>query len=155
MNQSPPPSPAGEAAGARARQPDAGCRPSAPGAMPAGEAPFDRQRLPAASGAAPDILAGRLRALAHPVRLAMLETLARAQGCVCGEIVRHFPLAQSTVSQHLKVLVEAGLVRARTEGPRTAYCLDPQALAALRSELDHLLAHLAADAPCADVTDPC
>lgn len=81
-------------------------------------------------------LADRLRALAHPARLAVLKTLARANRCVCGEIVRGLPLAQSTVSQHLKVLGEAGLICSRAEGARISYCLDRAALAALRAEID-------------------
>ncbi|WP_454915828.1 ArsR/SmtB family transcription factor [Xanthobacter sediminis] len=83
-----------------------------------------------------DVLADRLRALAHPARLAVLQTLARANRCVCGEIVRGLPLAQSTVSQHLKVLGEAGLICSRAEGARISYCLDRAALAALRAEID-------------------
>lgn len=98
--------------------------------------------------AADDALADRLRALAHPVRLTVLRTLGRQQGCVCGEIVRVLPLAQSTVSQHLKVLLEAGLIRSRSEGSRSSYCLDRPALAALRSEIDQLLSALAAPEAC-------
>lgn len=87
-------------------------------------------------------LALALRALAHPARLAMLEMLARAEGCVCGDIVRTLPLAQSTVSQHLKVLVDAGLVRSKSEGTRSSYCIDRAAMAALRDSLGPLLARL-------------
>ncbi|MDQ0506525.1 ArsR/SmtB family transcription factor [Xanthobacter agilis] len=101
---------------------------------------IDPPFLPAGDDAAPDpaaftALADRLRALGHPARLAVLHTLARENRCVCGEIVRELPLAQSTVSQHLKVLGEAGLIRSRAEGARTAYCLDHAALAALRAEI--------------------
>lgn len=87
-------------------------------------------------------LAERLRALSHPVRLTMLETLGTADRCVCGELVRALPLAQSTVSQHLKVLQEAGLVRSRPEGQRSAYCLDRAALMALQADFDALFAAL-------------
>lgn len=87
-------------------------------------------------------LARALRALAHPARLAVLEMLARAEGCVCGDIVRTLPLAQSTVSQHLKVLVDAGLVRSKSEGVRSSYCIDRAAMAALRDSLGPLLANL-------------
>lgn len=93
------------------------------------------------------LLAERLRALAHPVRLTMLETLGAADRCVCGELVRTLPLAQSTVSQHLKVLQEAGLVCSRPEGPRTVYCLDREALVGLREELDALFAQLLGTRP--------
>lgn len=93
------------------------------------------------------LLAERLRALAHPVRLTMLGTLAAADRCVCGELVRALPLAQSTVSQHLRVLQDAGLVRSRPEGPRTAYCLDRETLSTLREELDGLFAQLLGTGP--------
>ncbi|WP_051356430.1 ArsR/SmtB family transcription factor [Azorhizobium doebereinerae] len=85
-----------------------------------------------------DRLATQLRALAHPARLAVLETLARQDSCMCGEIVRGLPLAQSTVSQHIKILVEAGLIRASVSGSRTCYCIDKAALAALRDDVQAL-----------------
>jgi len=101
------------------------------------------------------VLAMQLRALAHPARLAMLERLAAPEGCLCGEVVRALPLAQSTVSQHLKVLVEAGLVRLRVEGARSCYCLDAEALARLSGDLDALLARLMAAAGRGGPTQPC
>lgn len=78
-------------------------------------------------------LAGRLKALAHPVRLQIVRALldARAGRCSCGDIVRDLPLAQSTVSQHLKVLREAGLIRGASEGQRCCYRIDRDALAAV------------------------
>lgn len=82
-----------------------------------------------------DLLALRLRALGHPARLAILRALARADRCHCGEIVRGLPLAQSTVSQHLKILKEAGLIDGTVEGPRSCYCLDREALAGTLSAL--------------------
>jgi len=87
-----------------------------------------------------DRLASQLRALAHPARLAVLETLARQDTCVCGDIVRGLPLAQSTVSQHIKILAEAGLVRTTvtTAGGRPCYCIDKAALAALRGDIEAL-----------------
>lgn len=88
-------------------------------------------------------LALQLRALAHPVRLKVLETLARHETCMCGEIVAGLPLAQSTVSQHIKVLAEAGLIRAEADGPRFCYCIDHEALDALQGQLDGLFAALA------------
>jgi len=72
------------------------------------------------------------KALAHPVRVQIVRTLARIDGCVCGELVDQLPLAQSTVSQHLKVLKEAGLVRGTIDGPRICYCIDPEGLRRLR-----------------------
>ena len=70
------------------------------------------------------------RALGHPARLAILRTLAARRTCVCGQVVEVVGLAQSTVSQHLKVLREAGLVTGTPDGPRSCYCLDAAGLAA-------------------------
>lgn len=69
-----------------------------------------------------------LRALANPARFRIVQTLAARNACVCGELVGDLPLAQSTVSEHLKVLSDAGIVRGTVEGPNTCYCLDPDAL---------------------------
>lgn len=81
-------------------------------------------------------LADTLKALAHPARLAIVRLLAKRDECVCGDIVDDLPLAQSTVSQHLKALKEAGLIRGTIEGRTTCYCLDPEAVVALRDDLD-------------------
>jgi len=63
-------------------------------------------------------------ALSHPARVAILETLAKRKTCICGEIVDILPLAQSTVSQHLRALREAGLIKGEIDGPRSCYCID-------------------------------
>lgn len=78
-------------------------------------------------------LAALARALAHPARVAIVRHLARRGTCVCGEIVDVLPLAQATVSQHLKVLKEAGLVQGEVDGPRTCYCVNPAALRRFRA----------------------
>ncbi len=78
-----------------------------------------------------DELALLAKALGHPVRVQIVRILARTEGCV-NELVEQLPLAQSTVSQHLKVLKEAGLVRGTVEGPRNCYCIDPAGLRRLR-----------------------
>ena len=78
----------------------------------------------------------RLKALAHPARLRILDVLAARGTCVCGEIVEVLPLAQATVSQHLKILKDAGLLQGTIEGPRSCYCLDAAALGELRRTLD-------------------
>lgn len=75
-------------------------------------------------------LARWAKALGHPARLAILRTLAARGTCVCGQVVEVVGLAQSTVSQHLKVLREAGLVTGTPDGPRSCYCLDTAGLAA-------------------------
>jgi len=73
-------------------------------------------------------LAALAKALAHPARIAILKELAKRQSCVCGEIVEVMPLAQSTVSQHLKELLAAGLIQGTVEGVKSCYCINPEAL---------------------------
>lgn len=64
------------------------------------------------------------KALSHPAKIAILTTLARRRECICGELVIDLPLAQSTVSQHLKVLKDLGLIRGEVDGPRSKYCIN-------------------------------
>ena len=78
-------------------------------------------------------LASLCKALGHPARVQIVRLLMSVDTCVCGDIVERLPLAQSTVSQHLKVLKEAGLVKGEIDGPRTCYALDREALAEFRS----------------------
>ena len=78
-------------------------------------------------------LAQLSKALGHSARIQIVRLLARRESCICGEIADEFPLAQSTISQHLKILKEAGLIRGEVDGPRTCYCLDPRALRRLRA----------------------
>lgn len=94
-------------------------------------------------------LATRLNALAHPARLCILTHLAQ-QGCCacCKDVVSQLDLAQSTVSQHLKILVDAGLVRHRRQGTRSLYEIDSSAIEALSGSVTHLLAKCSAG-PCA------
>jgi ArsR family transcriptional regulator, arsenate/arsenite/antimonite-responsive transcriptional repressor len=79
------------------------------------------------------------KALGHPARVRILELLLTKDACCCGEIVDELPLAQATVSQHLKVLKEAGLVVGEIEGPRVSYCANPERLALLHDHLGVLL----------------
>ena len=69
-------------------------------------------------------LAIKLKALAHPARIAILKVLAAQNACICGEIVEVLPLAQSTVSQHLKELKNAGLINGTIDGPKSCYCIN-------------------------------
>ena len=69
------------------------------------------------------------KALSHPARIRIVEYLKAVDHCICSEIVEMLPLAQSTVSQHLKILKVAGLVLGEIEGPRTCYCLDKKRMA--------------------------
>jgi len=78
-------------------------------------------------------LADLAKALGHPARVKILRILATRNACVCGELVDELPLAQSTVSQHLKVLKDAGLIRGELSGPRTCYCLEPRAVRRLKA----------------------
>ena len=73
------------------------------------------------------------KALGHAARVQIVRLLVRRTSCVCGEIVDELPLAQSTVSQHLKVLKEAGLIRGEIDGPRVCYCIEPRALRRLKA----------------------
>jgi DNA-binding transcriptional ArsR family regulator len=64
------------------------------------------------------------KALAHPARIAILELLTKKQSCICGDIVDDLPLSQSTVSQHLKELKAAGLIKGEIDGVKVCYCID-------------------------------
>lgn len=90
--------------------------------------------------------AERLKALGHPARLAIVRALAERSRCCCADVCSGLPLAQSTVSQHLKVLRDAGLVSFRRDGVRSSYVLNPAAFAALRDEIGAIAA-LARSAP--------
>ena len=78
-------------------------------------------------------LASLTKALGHPARVQIIRLLVRREACVCGDIVDELPLAQSTVSQHLKVLKEAGLIKGEIDGPRVCYCVEPRTLRRLKS----------------------
>ena len=84
-------------------------------------------------------LAKMLKALGNPIRFQIVETLAERQMCITSEIVETTPLAQSTVSQHLKVLKEAGLILGEIEGPATCYCLNPVNIRWLKDQIGNWL----------------
>ncbi|CAG0970268.1 putative HTH-type transcriptional regulator [Planctomycetaceae bacterium] len=83
-------------------------------------------------------LAKLAKALGHPVRVRIVQLLLKRDSCMCGDIVDQLPLAQSTVSQHLKVLKEAGIIFGQTDGPAVCYCVNQQALTRLGELLNHL-----------------
>ncbi|HEY3215267.1 MAG TPA: metalloregulator ArsR/SmtB family transcription factor [Candidatus Eisenbacteria bacterium] len=86
-----------------------------------------------------DIRLARLaKALAHPARVAILRMLIERGDCQCGVIVEHLPLAQATVSQHLKVLKEAGLIRGEIDPPRVCYCVNPEVVRKLKMLVQEL-----------------
>jgi DNA-binding transcriptional ArsR family regulator len=99
--------------------------------------------LPSDEAGADARLARLAKALAHPARVAILRLLLKRRTCMCGEIVDVLPLAQSTVSQHLRQLKEAGLIRGEVDGPRVCYCVDEGVLA----QLEALLGQLSASRP--------
>lgn len=72
-------------------------------------------------------LASLAKALGHPARIAILQYLMKSKACMCGDIVEVLPLSQSTVSQHLKELKNAGLIRGSIDGPSVCYCIDENA----------------------------
>jgi len=82
------------------------------------------------------------KALSHPARIAILKVLAQKNECVCGEIVEVLPLAQSTVSQHLKELKEAGLIKGTVEGPRSCYCINWKAFEKFNQSFNQLFSKL-------------
>ena len=83
-------------------------------------------------------LAAFAKAISHPARIAILNVLAKKNECICGEIVEVLPLAQSTVSQHLKELKNAGLVDGTVDGPRSCYCINWKAFEKFNTEFDSL-----------------
>jgi ArsR family transcriptional regulator len=95
-------------------------------------------------------LAAQAKALAHPARLAILQTLAARDTCICGDLVDDLPLAQASVSRHLKTLKDAGLINGEIDGPRTCYCLDREAVASLYAELGPFFENLLATPSCGD-----
>jgi ArsR family transcriptional regulator len=89
-------------------------------------------RRPIDGAEADNELAHFAKAVGHPARVKILRILAEKASCVCGEIAGEFDLAQSTVSQHLKALKDAGLIVGEIDGPRTCYCIDQNALRRLK-----------------------
>lgn len=94
------------------------------------------QRSGAARAADEARLVGMLKALGNPVRFQIMQTLAERRACITQEIVATTPLAQSTVSRHLKVLREAGLIEGEIEGPATCYCLSEAGVRWLKEQIE-------------------
>ncbi len=84
-------------------------------------------------------LSRMLKALGNPIRFQIMETLAECESCITQDIVDKTPLAQSTISQHLKVLREAGLIHGEIEGPATCYCINPDGVRWLKEQIDRWL----------------
>jgi ArsR family transcriptional regulator, arsenate/arsenite/antimonite-responsive transcriptional repressor len=96
----------------------------------------DLAPLPVEYPAADRELAAFAKAIAHPTRVRILRMLARKEARMCSHIVDELPLAQSTVSEHLRILRNAGLVRANENGARVGYCIIPSALKRLKALLE-------------------
>jgi DNA-binding transcriptional ArsR family regulator len=85
-------------------------------------------------------LAKMLKAMAHPARIAILQNIIKINGCICGELVDELGLAQATISQHLKELKDAGLIRGTIDGASVCYCIDPVAWKLLENQLGAFMA---------------
>ena len=88
-------------------------------------------------------IASLAKALGHPARIAILEYLIKVDSCICGDIVNELPLAQPTVSQHLKELKNAGLIKGDIEGNSICYCIEEKALKKIEEYFKILSAKLA------------
>lgn len=84
-------------------------------------------------------LADLAKAMGHPARIAILEYLVQQKGCICKDIVDELPLAQPTISQHLRVLKRAGLIKGEIEGTAVCYCLNPEGMGELLAYGQRLL----------------
>jgi ArsR family transcriptional regulator len=91
-------------------------------------------------------LAALAKALGHPTRVAILRYLSEKGGCICGDIVGQLPFAQATVSQHLKVLKDAGLLQGMIDGPKVCYCPQPQAFERMKVLIEAIQPK--GDSPC-------
>jgi ArsR family transcriptional regulator, arsenate/arsenite/antimonite-responsive transcriptional repressor len=89
------------------------------------------------------LCASYAKALSHPARVAILKVLAQRKSCVCGDIVQELPLAQATVSQHLKELKAVGLIQGEIDGPSVCYCINAAGLQKAQSLLATLFSHAA------------
>mgnify|MGYP003574974733 CR=1 FL=1 len=87
-------------------------------------------------------LANITKALGHPARIAIIEYLLKVDACICGDIVDVLPLAQPTVSQHLKELKNAGLIKGNIEGTAICYCIDEVGFEKIKSFFDHIAVSL-------------
>jgi DNA-binding transcriptional ArsR family regulator len=87
-------------------------------------------------------IADQLRVLGHPARLAILQHIAAQSGCICTDLSRDIGLAQATVSQHLRVLKDAGIIKGNVDGNSICYCIDDEALRQLRGDFLELVGGL-------------
>lgn len=83
-------------------------------------------------------MANLAKALGHPARVAIMDYLASVDACICGDIVNVLPLAQPTVSQHLKELKNAGLIKGSIEGSAICYCINENILEQFKNYINHI-----------------
>ena len=88
------------------------------------------------------------KALGHPARIAIIEYLISVDTCICGDIVNELPLSQPTVSQHLKELKNAGLIKGSIEGNAICYCVNEETLEKLNNFIQHISAKIATRNTC-------
>lgn len=79
------------------------------------------------------------KALGHPARIAIIEYILKVNGCICGDIVNELPLAQPTVSQHLKELKNAGLIKGNVEGNAICYCINETSFDKIKGFFEHII----------------
>ena len=88
------------------------------------------------------------KALGHPARIAIIEYLMKVNECICGDIVNELPLAQATVSQHLKELKNAGIIQGSIEGNSICYCIDEKTIESLNAYFSKIIQTVTKDKCC-------
>ena len=88
------------------------------------------------------------KALGHPARVAIIEYLLKVDTCICGDIVKELPLAQATISQHLKELKNAGLIQGTIEGNAICYCLNKETLMKIQAYFTPIISKLNSNSTC-------
>ena len=93
-------------------------------------------------------LASMMKALGHPARIAIIQQLIKANTCICGDLVDKLGLAQATISQHLKELKTAGLIKGTIEGTSVCYCINEKTWKQYKKELDSFFGNSVSKAAC-------
>jgi DNA-binding transcriptional ArsR family regulator len=97
-----------------------------------------------------NIISKYAKALSHPARVAILQLLIKKQSCICGDIVEELPLSQSTVSQHLKELKDAGLITGEIDGVKVCYCIDEKEWAKASAYINDFMSSFVSNSKCCD-----
>lgn len=117
---------------------------------------LDRNTLAPSPSIEAEAITSVAKALAHPARIRIITFLLSKPGCIGGDIVEQVGLAQSTVSEHLRILKDAGIVQGTIDYPRICYSLDPSALAPIRGLIEAIAARPPeGEAPCCFTTQGC